>query len=89
MQDLALELTEPHEVHLGLLFGLYRSLWHADYIPWLSIISKLAGVHSTTLSISLMMILKTVSLSTDPWGTALITNFHSDTEPLTTPLWTQ
>jgi len=46
-------------------------------------------VHSTPLMMSLMKILKSISLSMDPCGTTLIINCHPGVEPLTAALWTQ
>lgn len=51
--------------------------------------ANLMMMHSIPLSVSLMKILKCISLSTDPWWMPFVNDLHPDTEPLTTILWVQ
>ena len=93
VKDLAFGFIEPYEIHLGpLLKPVWVSLDGIQYgvltVPH-SLVSSvnLLRMHSTPLSMSLLKILKSISPSTDPWGTPLITDLHRDIEPLTTILW--
>lgn len=56
-------------------------------ITWLSVISRLAGVHSTPQSKSLIKMFKSTNPKTDPRRTPLMTSLWLDVEPVTTTLW--
>ena len=98
VQDLAFGFVEPHEVHLGslakpVLVSLddILSLWCVD-CTHLGVNGNLAeGAVDPTVNvidISIIKILKSISISTNPWGTPLITDLYPDIEKLTTcVLW--
>jgi len=72
MQDLALGLAEPHEVHTGALLKLVQvpldgilSFWCISCTTQLGVICKLAE-GALDLTKSLMKMLKSTSPSTDP-----------------------
>ena len=88
--------VEPHEVHLGPLLSLSRSLWMASHPSVVSTTlhslvssANLLRVHLTQLSMSLMKILKSTGPSSDHCGMPLVTDLHPDMKPLTTTLWTR
>ena len=90
MQGLALGLVEPHEVYIGPLLKLCKSLSRASRPSGMtttphSLLSSanLLRVHLISLSMSLMKMLNSSSPCTDPWGTPLVTGIHLDIEPLT------
>ena len=56
---------------------------------WLFFLVLSTNLLRCTAISALLKILKCISPSTDPWGTPLITDLHSDTEPLSTTLWVQ
>lgn len=95
VQDLAFGFVDPHDVLLGpllkpiqvLLHGIL-SLWYVDHTPQSSVTCKLLRMHSTPLLISSMKILKSISPSTDPCGTPLVTDLHPHMQPLITNFWT-
>ena len=73
--------------------SLSRALWMVSYLFGVltashSLVSSanLLRVHLTPLSVSLMKILKSFGLSTDPWGTLLVTDLHPDMDSLPTTL---
>lgn len=51
--------------------------------------TNLLRVHLISLSLQSMKILNTISPSTDPWGTSLVTGFHLNIDPFTPSLWIQ
>ena len=76
--------------------SLSGPLWIASHPSGVSTAShsllssaNLLRVHLSPLLMSLMKILKSISPSTDPWETQLVTDVHPDTEPLNTMLWTR
>jgi len=93
VQDPALGLVEPHEVHTAPLLDLVQvpldgmlSFWLVNCTAQLGVICKLAE-GTLSLTMSLMKILNNSGPSMDPWGTALVTSIHLDIKPLTTTLW--
>ena len=88
VQHFALDLIKSH------FLSVSRSLWMASVpsvvsIAPLSLVSSaiLLKVHLIPLSVSSIKMLKSTGPRTDPWGTALMTVLHLDTESLTTTLW--
>ena len=84
---------DPGARQLGLLLEP-KSLWIASHpldtlIAQHSLVSSvnLLRVYSIQLLMSLMRVLKSTRVSTDPWGTPLITGLHPGIEPLITPHW--
>lgn len=84
--------VEPHGVLLD-SWAHYLSLsrlWMTSYPSGVSTAPhNLLRVHSNSLSMSLIKILKSIGPSTDPWGTPPIIDLHPDTEPWTTTLCVQ
>jgi len=92
VQDLSFGFAEPHELLLGPLLSLSRSLWMTFHPSGMltspnNLVSsaELLRVHSIPLPKSLIKILK----STDLWGTPLVTDLHPDMESLTNAFWAQ
>jgi len=95
MQDLALSLVEPHEVHTGPFLELVQvpldgipSFWCVSCTTQLGVVCKLAE-GALDLTKSLMKMLNSTGPRTDPGGTLLVTSVHLDIELLTTALWLQ
>ncbi|PKU47244.1 hypothetical protein llap_2420 [Limosa lapponica baueri] len=93
VQDLALVLIEPHDVHMGTLLEVAQvpldsipSLRHVNCTTQLGVISKLAKDALDPI-MSLMKILNNAGPIMDPRGTPLVTNLHLDIELLTTTLY--
>jgi len=93
VQDLALGLVEPHEVHTGPFLKFVQvpldgipSFWCVNCTTQLGVICKVAE-GALDLAKSLMKMLNSTGPSTDTCGTPLVTGIHLDIEPLTTTLW--
>ncbi|KAK4820500.1 hypothetical protein QYF61_000079, partial [Mycteria americana] len=94
VQDLALGLVEPHEVHMGPLLKLVQvplngisSLRCVNRTTQLGVTCKLAeGALDPTVYV-IDEILNSTGPNTHPGGTPLVTDLHLDIEPLTTMLW--